>query len=96
MRRFFFIFKNKGRQTYRKEEATMTEREKDSKHISLERARKLLGDAAISDEELIEVMNNLKQFCGIICAVYKQENKENKKVEIKKNEDEQKGAKDAA
>ena len=89
MRRFFFIFKNKGRRKCRKEEATMTEREKDSKHISLERARELLGDDAISDEELIEIMNNLKQFCGIICAVYKQEKIENKK-------DEQKGVKDAA
>jgi len=74
----------------------MTEREKDSKHISLERARELLGNAAIGDEELIEIINNLKQFCGIICAVYKQENKENKKVEIEKNEDGQKGVKDAA
>ena len=76
----------------------MTESEKDSKHISLERARELLGDAAISDEELIEVMNNLKQFCGIICAVYKQEKKEIKKEEIenKKGDSGQKGVKDAA
>ena len=76
----------------------MTERETDSKHISLDRARELLGDAAISDEELIEVMNNLKQFCGIICAVYKQEKKENKNAEIenKKVEGGQKGVKDAA
>lgn len=68
----------------------MTEREKDSKHISLERARELLGDAAISDEELIEIINNLKQFCGIVCAIYKQENK------IENKTDEQKEVKDAA
>ena len=74
----------------------MTECEKDSKHISLERARELLGDAAISDEELIEIINNLKQFCGIICAVYKQEKKESKETENKKSEDRQKGVKDAA
>ena len=64
----------------------MTEHETDSKHISLDRAREVLGDDAISDEELIEVMNNLKQFCGIICAVYKQE----------KKKETQKGVKDAA
>ncbi|MHB8261009.1 MAG: hypothetical protein ACYDCN_05295 [Bacteroidia bacterium] len=51
----------------------MTERETDSKHISLDRARALLGDDAIRDEELMEVMGNLKQFCGIVCAVYKEE-----------------------
>ncbi len=51
----------------------MEPNEKDSKQISLDRARELLGDDAISDKELLELMDNLKQFCGIVSAVYKQE-----------------------
>ena len=63
----------------------MAESEKNSKHISLERARELLGDAAISDDELIKVMDNLKQFCGIVCAVYKQEKIKEKQKGIVKD-----------
>jgi hypothetical protein len=61
----------------------MTTSEEDSKHISLDRARELLGDTAISDEELIQVMDNLKQFCSIVSAVYKQEKRKEEPKRLK-------------
>lgn len=39
--------------------------------ISLARARELLGDNAISDEDLKKVIENLNIFCGIVYDIYK-------------------------
>ena len=72
----------------------MTEGEKDNKQISLDKARELLGDDTIGDEALAELMNNLKRFCSIICAVYKQEKNKETKQEMTKRKP--KGIKSAA
>ena len=48
--------------------------------VTLARARELLGDKDISDEELEKVLENLRTYCGIVYDVYKkvkQEAKEN-------------------
>jgi hypothetical protein len=57
----------------------MMENERNAKDISLEKARELLGDASIPDAELVQIIADLKLFCGIICAVHSlQKEKEQK------------------
>ena len=54
--------------------------------VTLARARELLGDKDISDEELQKIIENLRTYCGIVYDVYKKVKQEAKvKPEAKEN-----------
>lgn len=48
------------------------------KEVTLERARELLNNKSISDEELKKLMNNLRAFCRIVIEIRQSVEQKNK------------------
>jgi hypothetical protein len=51
-------------------------KKEEPKEISLERARELLGDIELTDEELKGLVDNIRIFCGLVHDIYKGRNGE--------------------
>ena len=47
-----------------------------SKEVSLERAKELLKNKSIGDEELKKLMDNLRAFCRIVISIQQKQEKE--------------------
>jgi hypothetical protein len=59
---------------------TKLRREEHTKEVTLERAKELLKNKKIGDEELTMLMNNLRAFCRILIDIHQTQEKQ-KKVE---------------
>lgn len=51
-------------------------KKEEPKEMSLERARELLGDVELTDEELKGLLENIRIFCGLVHDIYKGRNGE--------------------
>ena len=52
------------------------QKEESVKEVSLERARELLKNKSIGDEELKKLMDNLRAFCRIVISIQQKQEKE--------------------
>ena len=51
-------------------------KEEEVKEVTLERARELLKNKSIGDEELKKLMDNLRAFCRIVISIQQKQEKE--------------------